>query len=91
MGGHRDISSLTSRRYYEIGLACNKMQLTPKEGLSALTVNAEASWNWCSRMGCIAKGREAHLILTKVMENPAEIPYHFGDVLIEETLIHGRS
>jgi len=26
-----------------------------------------------------------------VMENPAEIPYQFGDVLIEETLIHGRS
>jgi imidazolonepropionase len=67
------------------------MQLTPMEGLTALTLNAAASLNWSHRMGSIAKGKEAHLILTKVMENPAEIPYHFGDVLIEETLIHGRS
>lgn len=73
------------------GLACHQMQLTPMEGLTALTLNAAASLNWSHRMGSIAKGKEAHLILTKVMENPAEIPYNFGDVLIEETLIHGRS
>ena len=73
------------------GLACHQMQLTPMEGLTALTLNAAASLNWSHRMGSIAKGKEAHLILTKVMENPAEIPYQFGDVLIEETLIHGRS
>jgi imidazolonepropionase len=73
------------------GLACHQMQLTPMEGLTAITLNAAASLNWSHRMGSIAKGKEAHLILTKVMENPAEIPYQFGDVLIEETLIHGRS
>ena len=66
------------------------MKLSPMEGLTALTLNAAAALNWSHRMGSIAKGKEAHLILTKAMDNPAEIPYHFGDNLIEKTLVHGK-
>lgn len=72
------------------GLACHQMKLSPMEGLTALTLNAAAALNWSHRMGSIAKGKEAHLILTKAMDNPAEIPYHFGDNLIEKTLVHGK-
>ncbi len=71
-------------------LACHQMKLTPMEGLVGLTLNNAAALNASDRMGSIAIGKEAHLILTKPIQGLASLPYHFGENLIERTFVFGQ-
>ncbi|MDG1253301.1 MAG: imidazolonepropionase [Schleiferiaceae bacterium] len=71
-------------------LACHQMKLTPMEGLVALTINAAAALGVSQRMGSIAIGKEAHVLLTKPIQGLASLPYHFGENLIEHTFVFGQ-
>ena len=71
-------------------LACHKMKLTPKEGLAAITTNAAYALGAEKKIGHIAKGMKANLILTKPLSNLAFMPYSFGENNIESTFIHGK-
>jgi len=68
-------------------LACIKMKMTPYEALNALTINAAAALELGNTHGKIAIGRRSPIIITKTIPSIEYIPYAFGDIHIERTLI----
>lgn len=73
-----------------VSLACINMNLTPAEAINAATINGAYAMNTEAITGSITIGKNANIILTKDIESPAEIPYSFGQSVIEEVRICGR-
>lgn len=70
-----------------IALACIQMKLTPEEAINAATLNGAAAMELADKVGSITIGKQGKIIITKPMRNIAEIPYSFGDNLIEQVLV----
>jgi imidazolonepropionase len=70
-----------------LSLACIKMRLTPEEAINAVTVNGAAAMEWSDRIGSIAPGKEARVIITRPMERIDYLPYAFGGRHIERTIL----
>ncbi|MDA8594969.1 imidazolonepropionase [Flavobacteriaceae bacterium] len=70
--------------------ACIKMKMTPEEALNALTLNAAACLELSEEVGSIDKGKKASFIVTQAIESFYEIPYSFGDMLIDQVYINGK-
>jgi len=68
-------------------LACVKMKLKPEEAYNALTVNAAFAMGLENTHGRIAKGLSPGFILSKKINNLAQIPYFFGESFIEKVFI----
>ena len=73
-----------------VSLACIKMKMTPEEALNAATLNGAYAMGISDDYGSITVGKKANLILTKLMENYAEIPYAFGNNPVYKTVLNGR-
>ncbi len=73
-----------------VSLACIKMKMTPEEALNAATLNGAYAMGISDYYGSITVGKKANLILTKHMENFAEIPYAFGNNPVHKTILNGR-
>ena len=73
-----------------VSLACIKMKMTPEEALNAATLNGAYAMGISDDYGSITIGKKANLILTKPMENYAEIPYAFGNNPVYKTILNGR-
>ena len=73
-----------------VSLACIKMKMTPEEALNASTLNGAYAMGISDDYGSITVGKKANLILTKPMENYAEIPYAFGNNPVYKTVLNGR-
>ncbi len=71
-----------------ISLACTQMQMLPEEAIMAATLNAAAALEMENELGSIARGKKAHLILSKPMPSLAFWPYRFGDSPIEQVILH---
>ncbi|MBU3676676.1 MAG: imidazolonepropionase [Chitinophagaceae bacterium] len=71
-----------------ISLACTQMQLLPEEAIMAATLNAAAALEMENELGSIARGKKAHLILSKPMPSLAFWPYRFADSPIEQVILH---
>lgn len=74
---------------FVVATSCIKMKLTPNEAINAATINAAYAMNVEKFVGSITKGKLANLIITKPIINYYEIPYRFGDVLIDKIIIKG--
>lgn len=70
-----------------LSLACIKMRLTPEEAINAVTINGAAAMEWSDRIGSIAPGKEARVIITRPMERIDYLPYAFGGRHIERTIL----
>ena len=73
-----------------VSLACIKMKMTPEEALNAATLNGAYAMGISDDYGSITVGKKANLILTKLMENYAEIPYAFGNNPVYKAVLNGR-
>jgi imidazolonepropionase len=71
-----------------VSLACRKMGMTPAEALSAATINAAYAVLRGNTIGSIEFGKKADLIVLGVPDY-REIPYHFGDNVVEMTIKDG--
>jgi imidazolonepropionase len=71
---------------FVVALACIQMKLTPEEAINAATINGAAAMELSDKVGSIAIGKQGKIIITKPMDSIAEIPYSFGDNLIERVL-----
>lgn len=72
---------------FVVALACIQMKLTPEEAINAATLNGAAALELSNKVGSIAKGKQARLIITKPIESLTEIPYRFGENLIDRVII----
>lgn len=80
-------SSPSGRMSFVISLACIQMKMVPEEAINAATLNGAAAIELQNELGSITVGKKANLILTKPINSVANIPYNFGDDLIEKVFL----
>ncbi len=80
-------SSPSGRMSFVISLACIQMKMTVEEAINAATFNGACAMELQNELGSITIGKKANLILTKPINSIANIPYNFGEDLIERVFI----
>ena len=60
-----------------LSIACSQMKMTPAEAITAATINAAHSLDLSDRLGSLAEGKQADIVLMNVPDY-REIPYFFG-------------
>jgi imidazolonepropionase len=83
-------SSPTGNMCLVVSLACIKMKMLPEEAINAATINTAKALELSEKLGTIAKGKVANLIITKPIPTYAYIPYAFGSNLVERVIIKGQ-
>ena len=73
-----------------VATACIKLRMTPEEAINAATINGAYAMDLLSTHGSITKGKKANVMMTKKLNSFYEIPYNFGDMLIEKVIINGK-
>src|SRR5690606_33924699 len=73
-----------------VAAACIKLRMTPEKAINAATNNRENAKDMLSTHGSITKGKKANVMITKKLNSCYEIPYNFGDMLIEQVIINGK-
>src|SRR5690606_25042542 len=67
-----------------------KLRMTPEEAVNAATINGAYAMDLLSTHGSITRGKKANVMITKKLNSFYEIPYNFGDMLIEQVIINGK-
>ena len=76
---------------FVVSLACIRLKMTPEEAINAATLNAAYAMGLEKELGSIAIGKRANLIITNEIPSLAFLPYSFGENVIEQTIINGRT
>lgn len=71
-------------------IACTQLHMTPCEAINAITLNGAAAMELEMKLGSIAVGKKANIIITKPMNSIASIPYDFGNNPIKHIFINGK-
>jgi imidazolonepropionase len=72
-----------------VSMACISMRMLPEEAIQAATLNGACAMGLGDRLGSIALGKKANLIVTEPIPSFASIPYLFGRHTVRGT-IFGR-
>jgi imidazolonepropionase len=72
-----------------IALACQTLNMTPAEAITAATINAAHAIGRASSIGSLEAGKSADLLILSVPDY-RELPYHFGVNLVERVMKSGR-
>jgi imidazolonepropionase len=83
-------STPNGRMGFVVSLACTQMKLTPEEALNAATLNGAYALELSHQLGSIEIGKLGNVIITKPMENLAQIPYFFGSDRTYKTILNGE-
>jgi imidazolonepropionase len=86
---HNPETSPSHNMQMMLSLACREMSMTPAEAISAATINGAHALRRADRIGSLEPGKAADLIVVGVPDY-REIPYHFGDNLVETTMKRGN-
>jgi imidazolonepropionase len=70
-------------------MACTQMKMLPAEAITALTLNAAAALGRADRVGVLAPGKQADLVVYDV-PNYRHLFYHFGVNHVWRVIKHGR-
>jgi len=82
-------SSFTESLAMIVTLAVLQLKMTTAEALSAVTVNAAWSLGRAERIGRLAEGFQADLVIWDVADY-REIPYHYGVNLVAKVVKRGK-
>lgn len=74
---------------FVVSTACIKLKMTPEEAINAATINGAYAMGISNQYGSICRGKKANLIITKDIESYNNLPYAFGDNLIDTVIIKG--
>ena len=75
---------------FVISTACIKLKMTPEEAINAATINGAYAMGFSNMYGSITRGKKANIIITKPMDNYAQIPYEFAHNPIDTVIINGQ-
>ena len=75
---------------FVVSTACIKLRMTPEEAINAATINGAYAMGISNQYGSICRGKKANLIITKEIESYNNLPYSFGDNLIDTVIISGK-
>jgi imidazolonepropionase len=82
-------SSFTSSIPLTFALACNYMQMSPEEAVTALTLNGAAAVGQAESIGSIDAGKRADLV---ILDFPSYkfLPYHIGMNIVKTVIKNGE-
>jgi imidazolonepropionase len=83
-------TSPSNNMQFVVSLACIKLRMTPNESINSATYNASFAIELENKIGSIAEGKDANLIITKKIPNYQFIPYSFGNVIADKVIIQGK-
>ena len=83
-------SSPTGNMNFILSLACNKLKLTTEQAINAATINGAYAMGLSHKTGSITKGKIANVIITSEIESINDLPYFYGDNLVDKILINGE-
>ena len=83
-------SSPTGNMNFILSLACNKLKLTTEQAINATTINGAYAMGLSHKTGSITKGKIANIIITSEIESINDLPYFYGDSLVDKILINGE-
>lgn len=75
---------------FVVSTACIKMKMTPEEAINAATINGAYAMGISNQYGSVCRGKKANLIITKEIPSYNNLPYAFGDNLIDMVIINGQ-
>jgi len=71
-------------------LAAIKQRLLPEEVINACTINGAYAMGISDRLGSIARGKIANLIITGEIEDVGSLQYNFGSNLVDTLILNGE-
>ena len=80
----------TGNMNFILSLACNKLKLTTEQAINAATINGAYAMGISDKAGSISMGKIANLLITDKIDSIDDLPYYFGDNLIEKVFIKGQ-
>ncbi len=83
-------SSPSGNMNFILSLACNKLKLTTEQAINAATINGAYAMGLSNKTGSITKGKIANVIITSEIESINDLPYFYGDNLVDKILINGE-
>ena len=83
-------SSPSGNMNFILSLACNKLNLTTEQAINSATINGAYAMGLSHKTGSITKGKIANIIITTQIESINDLPYFYGDNLIDKILINGK-
>lgn len=83
-------SSPSGNMNFILSLACNKLKLTTEQAINAATINGAYAMGLSHKTGSITKGKIANVVITSEIESINDLPYFYGDNLIDKVLINGK-
>lgn len=84
-------SSPSGNMPFILSLACIKLKMTPEEAFNAATLNGAYAMELNETLGSISKNKKANIFITKPGVTISQIPYNFGNTLIEQVIINGKT
>jgi imidazolonepropionase len=82
-------SSPSGNMPFVLSLACIHMKMLPEEAINAATINSAYAMGLENQTGTISKGKQANIIITRPLDNVAQIPYYFGRNPVKTAIING--
>ena len=83
-------SSPSGNMNFILSLACNKLKLTTEQAINAATINGAYAMGISHKTGSITKGKIANVVITSEIESINDLPYFYGDNLVDKILINGE-
>ena len=83
-------SSPSGNMNFILSLACNKLKLSTEQAINAATLNGAYAMGVSQTTGSITKGKAANIIITSEINTINDLPYFYGDNLIDKVLINGK-
>jgi imidazolonepropionase len=83
-------SSPSGNMNFIASLGCIKYKMLPEEVINATTINTAYAMGISDRLGSIARGKIANLIITSEMPGIEYLPYSFGSNLVETVILNGE-
>ena len=83
-------SSPSGNMNFILSLACNKLKLTTEQAINAATINGAYAMGLSYKTGSITKGKIANIIISSEIESINDLPYFYGDNLVDKILINGE-
>lgn len=75
---------------FVVSTACIKMRMTPYQAITAATINGAYAMGLSDKLGSIAIGNKANIIITQTMHTAASIPYYFGANPVDKLILNGE-
>jgi len=83
-------SSPSGNMQFILSMACIHYKMLPEEAINATTINTAYAMGVRDKLGSIAIGKKANVIITQEIPTYEYLPYYYGTNKVETTILNGE-